>query len=180
MRNIYFVLTYTGTVLSKVIKAYTRKSYSHISIALDEDLGRMYSFGRLNPYNPFNAGFVREGIHYGTFNRFKNTEALIFSFKVSEKQYIKIEEQIKKFYVERTKYKFNLLGLFMTVFHKRIRRKYYFYCAEFVKYVLEQSEVNTNLPSVVKPEDFVKIGNIKPIYQGKLQDFLPMKSVIAV
>lgn len=30
----------------------------------------MYSFGRLNPYNPFWGGFVHESIDKGTFKRF--------------------------------------------------------------------------------------------------------------
>ena len=64
MRKIYIVLTYTGTFLAKIIRFYTKKEYSHVSIALDEDLGRMYSFGRINPYNAFVGGFVREGIKF--------------------------------------------------------------------------------------------------------------------
>ena len=74
MKKIYIVLTYTGTILSKIVKIYTRREFSHVSIALDEDLTKMYSFGRLYPYNPFLAGFVHEGIDHGTFKRFKKTK----------------------------------------------------------------------------------------------------------
>ncbi len=56
------MLTFTGTILSRVVKLYTKKEYSHVSIALDENLEEMYSFGRLNPYIAFIGGFVREGI----------------------------------------------------------------------------------------------------------------------
>ena len=59
MSKIYIVLTYSGTVLSKLIKIYTQKEYSHVSISLDENLKQMYSFGRLNPYVPFVGGFVQ-------------------------------------------------------------------------------------------------------------------------
>lgn len=75
MKKIYIVLTHTGTVLSRMIKMYTKGNFSHISIALDKELNQMYSFGRLNPYNPFWAGFVHESIYNGTFKRFKNTQA---------------------------------------------------------------------------------------------------------
>ena len=71
MKKLYIILTHTGTVLSNIVKYYTKYEYSHISIALDEELNRMYSFGRLNPYNPFWAGFVHEYIDKGTFKRFK-------------------------------------------------------------------------------------------------------------
>ena len=44
-------------------KSYTKDEFSHVSIALDIQLEKMYSFGRLKPYNPFIAGFVHEYIH---------------------------------------------------------------------------------------------------------------------
>lgn len=60
MKKIYIVLTHTGTNLSKIIKNWTKDEFSHVSIALDEDLDEMYSFGRLHPYNPVWAGLVHE------------------------------------------------------------------------------------------------------------------------
>ena len=170
MRNIYFVLTYTGTFLSKIIKIYTRKRYSHVSIALDKNLHEMYSFGRLNPYNPFIGGFVKEGVQEGTFKRFKNTDALVVRFKVTDEQYDKIVMEINKFMAEKEKYKFNILGLFLTVINKRIRRRYYFYCAEFIKYVMEKSDIDINLPTIIRPEDFIHISNVEPVYKGKLRN----------
>ncbi|MFR7463045.1 MAG: tyrosine-type recombinase/integrase [Clostridia bacterium] len=56
MKKIYIVLTHTGTTLSKIIKTYTKDEFSHVSIALDNKLQEMYSFGRLHPYNPFWGG----------------------------------------------------------------------------------------------------------------------------
>lgn len=58
MKKIYIVLTHTGTTLSKIIKNYTNDEFSHVSISLDSELKEMYSFGRLNAYNPFWGGFV--------------------------------------------------------------------------------------------------------------------------
>ena len=49
MKKIYIVLTHTGTTLSKIIKTYTKDEFSHVSIALDNKLQEMYSFGRLHP-----------------------------------------------------------------------------------------------------------------------------------
>lgn len=71
MRKVYIVLTYTGTILSRIVKMYTRREYSHVSIAFDEDLKEMYSFGRLNPYNPFIGGFVYERIDRGLLKKLK-------------------------------------------------------------------------------------------------------------
>ena len=62
MKKIYIVLTYTGTILSRLVKYYTKKEYSHVSISLDENLEEMYSFGRLNAYIPFIGGIAATGI----------------------------------------------------------------------------------------------------------------------
>ena len=80
------ILTYSGTVLGKLIKMYTRSDYSHVSLSLDEKLTKMYSFGRLNAYNPFIGGFVHEGVNIGTFKRFKKTKAIIYSLDLTEEQ----------------------------------------------------------------------------------------------
>ena len=44
MKEIYFVLTHTGTALSKIIKGFTKDEFSHVSISLDINLKEMYSF----------------------------------------------------------------------------------------------------------------------------------------
>ena len=54
----------------------------------------MYSFGRLNPYNPLYGGFVHEGINIGTFKRFSRTRARIYSLEIEEEQYEKLKNTI--------------------------------------------------------------------------------------
>ena len=171
MQRIYIILTHTGTMLSRLIKSYTKDEFSHVSIALDYKLEKMYSFGRLNPYNPFIGGFIHEGISFGTFKRFKSTNANVYSLEVTDQQYKDIEEIIN--YIKNTKelQKFNIIGLFAAGFHKKISFKNSFYCAEFVKYVLENSNIKVNLPEAIKPEDFKKLENIELIYSGKLKDY---------
>ena len=87
VRKIYIVLTYTGTLLARLVKAYTKKEYSHVSLSLDEDLSHMYSFGRLNPYNPFIGGFLQQSPLFGKFKRFHKTQSIIYSIVVEDDQY---------------------------------------------------------------------------------------------
>lgn len=169
MKKIYIILTHTGTTLSKIIKKYTKDEFSHVSIALDANLQEMYSFGRLNPYNPFWAGFVHESIHKGTFKRFYNTKTKVYSLEITEEQYQVIKNIIKQ--IKKGNYKFNILGLIAVGFHKRIRLRNSFYCAEFVKYVMEKAKVETELPELVKPEDFKYIKGLKEIYNGLLRKY---------
>lgn len=170
-RKIYIVLTYTGTVLSKIIKCYTKAEFSHVSLALDENLDEMYSFGRLNPYNPFIGGFVKEGLNIGTFKRFKNTKSAIYSFDLTEKQYKRIKEIIKKMKKRKSIYRFNTIGLFATAFNVKIKRVNYFYCAEFVKYLVEEAKIDMELPDIIKPNDFKDVDCLELEYCGLLQNY---------
>lgn len=169
MKKIYIILTYTGTFLSKIIKYYTKDEFSHVSIALDQQLKKMYSFGRLNPYNPFWGGFVHEGINFGTFKRFSRTKSKVYSLEIQEEQYEKLKDIIYYIKKIRKQYTFNLFGLFAVGFKIRIRFNKSFYCAEFVKYVLDKAEIETGLPDLVKPEDFKQIKNLKLEYDGLLK-----------
>lgn len=171
MKQIYIVLTHTGTILSRMIRSYTKDEFSHCSISLDWELKEMYSFGRLNPYNPFWGGFVQEGIDWGTFKRFQGTWANIYSLEVEDEQYERIRGMIHYIKITKSLHNFNVLGLFAVGFHKRIHSEHAFYCAEFVKYVLEQSGIETNLPELIRPESFKELLNTKLIYHGKLKDF---------
>ncbi|MBE6145247.1 MAG: hypothetical protein IKM55_02905 [Bacilli bacterium] len=170
MKKIYIVLTYTGTILSKIVKVYTRREFSHVSIALDEDLKEMYSFGRINAYNPFWAGFVHEDVNKGTFKRFKKTKARVYSLTVKDEQYEKVKEVIRDIQNNKLDYNFNILGLLGVVINYKVKRERYFYCAEFVKYVLEQSNI-CYLPDIVKPEDFKEIDNLNVVYNGQLREY---------
>jgi len=171
MKEIYIVLTHTGTVLSKIVRAYTKKQFSHVSIALDKDLQQMYSFGRLKPSNPFFAGLVHEYIHKGTFKRFYNTTTKIYSLEVTEEQYDKIKEIIDKMYEQKEKYKFNILGLFAVAFNIKVRRENTLYCAEFVKYVFDNSNLQVSLPEIIKPTDFQNIEGCCEVYTGRLNEY---------
>lgn len=172
MRKIYIVLTHTGTIVSKIIKLFTKNKYTHVSISLDEDMDEMYSFGRLNPYNPFIGGFVKEEIESGTFKRFKNTTSQVFSLEVTDEQYEKVSKQISKMYDNKSIYKFNIRGLALALFRKRQKRKNKFYCSEFVRYVLENSNIQKEeLSNVIKPEDFRKLSELHLEYEGLLRTY---------
>ena len=173
MKKVYIILTHTGTALSTIIRCWTKDEFSHISIALDADLEEMYSFGRLNPYNPFWGSFVHEHINRGTFKRFKNTRAEVYSMFVTDEQYEKAQKTIEYFNNNKQKYKFNILGLACVSINKKIVRKNTFYCAEFVKHILKVigvTEVN-KLPKIIRPENFKQLEGLKLEYDGLLRKY---------
>ena len=117
MKNIYFIHTYTGTVLSRIVRFYTKKPYSHISFSLDSSLNKMYSFGRLNPYNPFIGRFVVESADIGTFLRFKDTVCRVIKVDINDLQYEALCSNIYDMIENKDKYKYNLFGLFLAAFN---------------------------------------------------------------
>lgn len=171
MKKIYLILTHTGTVLSRIIKSYTKNEFSHVSISLDKDLKEMYSFGRKNPYNPLRGGLVHEYIDSGTFKRFYKTKCRVYSLEVTDKQYNEISNKIYEMYEKKDIYKFNIIGLLEVSINKKFNKENYYYCAEFVKYLLEQANIENNLPYIIKPEDFKDLEGIKEIYAGYIRDY---------
>ena len=53
----------------------------------------------------------------------------------------------------------------------KVHRNNHFYCAEFVKYVLENSVGGIELPEIIKPEDFEEIKGLELIYTGVLRKY---------
>lgn len=173
MKKIYIILTHTGTVLSTIIRYWTKDEFSHVSIALDADLEEMYSFGRLNPYNPFLGSFVHEHINKGTFKRFNKTKTEVYSLFVTDEQYEKAKKTIEYFNNNKQKYKFNIIGLACVSINKKIMRKNSFYCAEFVKHILKVmgvTEVN-QLPKIIRPENFKQLQGLRLEYEGLLKKY---------
>lgn len=172
MKKIYIVLAHTGTLLSRIIKMRTGAEYTHSSISLDEDLKQMYSFGRKYSYIAFLGGFVREGTDFGTYKRFYKTEVSVFELPVTDEQYSIINEKINYMKEHKKEYRFNVLGLFLAGFNKRLQFNKTYYCAEFVKKILEIADIDTSeLPEIIKPEHFKNLSNTKLIYKGKLKKY---------
>lgn len=172
MKKIYIILTRTNTYLSRLIAMYTKDQYTHSSISLDKELNQMYSFGRLNAYIPWWGGFTKESTEFGSFKRFQNAGVEIYSLKVTESQYKKIKKSINRIKRHKKEYKFNVIGLFAIAFNKKINKDNTFYCAEFVKYLLDTSDINNDLPELIRPENFRKLSGANLEYTGTLKEYI--------
>lgn len=169
-RNVYIVLTDTGSILTKMIKLYTKKPYNHASISFDSNLTEMYSFGRKKMNNPFNGGFVQEDVNNGLF---KEADCVVYSLTVTEEDLDKMRNYINDMEKQKEVYRYNFLGLFGFFFHKPIQRENSYFCSEFVASVLTTcSGVRFNKPTaLIAPSDLQEVPNIQLIYEGKLKDY---------
>lgn len=171
--TIYILLTHSGSLLSKCINVYTKEPYTHVSIALDINLNELYSFGRINPSNPIFAGFVKEDIINGTYARFPETRCRLYSLKVNDIQYRRLKKELNKFKINRDKYGYNLLGLFGVMLNLPIKRRYNYFCSQFVATLLNNSGICLfdKHPALVSPRDFRKCKELNLVYEGRLKRY---------
>ncbi len=172
-KKIYIVISQTGTMLSRLVRLYTGDTYNHASIAFDKELKQLYSFGRLNPYNPFIGGFVKESPTSGTFKRFYNTDAAVIELDIDAEKYDELKAGIEEMYGHKEDYHYNYKGLFLAMFGKPRHKVGCYYCSEFVRefclnYGIKLLKSDTD---VVKPMDFMEIQGGKLIYEGKLRAY---------
>lgn len=171
--KLYILLSNTGSFASKCIGIYTRRPYSHVSIALDINLEEIYSFARLNPTNPLIGGFVREDIDKGTFSIFPNTTCELYYVNISNKQYEQFTSEISRFIFSDHKYGYNYLGILGLVLNNPVNRKYNYFCSQFVAEVLHNSDIKIIDKDVglTTPNDFRNNDNLHLIYEGSLKHY---------
>ena len=167
-KSVYLLLTDTGTLFTKAIKLYTENSYNHASIAFDETLTEVYSFGRKKVNNPFIGGFVRENMDEGLF---QNANCAIFEMTITQKEYNIMQQFIEEIAAVQDDYRYNLMGLIAILFKVKLERGNAFFCSEFVATVLSRSDrIKFNKPcSFITPYDLQILEGMQLIYQGQLK-----------
>ncbi|MGL4912237.1 MAG: hypothetical protein ACRC3Y_07360 [Romboutsia sp.] len=173
MKKIYIVTTYTGTLLSYLIKNISKTPYAHVSIALNKELRPMYSFGRLNPKTPIFAGFVEENINEGLYAIRKNTMCRVYSLDVTDLQYEKVYENIMKVSNNRDEYDYDVKALVRLTIDRPREKEYKYVCSHFVADMLQKSDVKIfDKPSYETiPNDFYDLDALELEYEGLLSKY---------
>lgn len=171
--TVYILLSHSGSMFSRTINLCTDHPYTHASIALDQNLDEVFSFGRLNPYNPFLAGFVKEDLDFGTFSRFPNTTCSLYAIETTEEQYGQIRAEIDRFRSEGHKYKYSFLGIMTAAFDHPLSRRYKYFCSQFVAEVFEKSgiKLTDKHPGLVSPMDIASCHQLELLYTGYLREY---------
>jgi hypothetical protein len=172
-KNIYIMLTHSGSIPSSMIKFYTREPYSHVSISFDVNLNEMYSFGRKKIRNPLVGGFVTENIESGIYLIFTETTYALYTLSVSEEQYRRIKENILEFERMKDDFSYNFAGLLGIMLGYPVNRQNSYFCSQFVAYLLERSgvEIFDKPFGLVTPKDFRTCSSLKLLKSGKLSYF---------
>lgn len=173
-KTIYIVLTNTGTLFSRAIGVYTRKELNHASIAFDEQLNEMYSFGRKNKNNPFVGGFIKENTKEGLFKR---ATCAIYKCHVTLQEYNQMQNKIRLMEQQKELYKYNLIGLFGLAMNIEIERQYAFFCSQFVATVMNECNLSDlhRPPCFMQPHHFEQLSSLEIMYKGCLQTYVNNK-----
>ncbi|MET4559570.1 hypothetical protein ABIA69_000713 [Lysinibacillus parviboronicapiens] len=168
--TIYIVLTKTGTLLSKAIGMYTGKEMNHASVAFDDGLFEMYSFGRRQLNNPLSGGFLREDAESGLFEA---ADCVIYRCKVSHYQYLEMMKIVQYMYWNRDRYKYNFIGLFGVMVQKEVRRERAYFCSQFVAMLLKAGGLKVyQNPALMTPHCIAQLPYLEQVFVGKLADYL--------
>ncbi|MBB6636148.1 hypothetical protein H7B67_18660 [Cohnella thailandensis] len=172
-KDLYVLLTHTGTLFTTLIKNVTSAPYNHASLAMDAELNQLFSFGRKKPTNPLSAGFVEEDVYEGTFSRYPNTRCALLRLRVSDEQRDEAWRTIRSFQQNRDSYRYNLIGLFGVMVNYDLRRKNAFFCSQFVAEALNRSGLSlwNRSSALVTPDDFLRHESFELVYEGNLYDY---------
>lgn len=173
MKNIYIILTNTGSYVSKFLNLHINGKYVHVSLSLDKDLSKAYSFGRKYTYTPLPGGFIKEN-YEKICKHFKNSESKIIELEITDEQYETLKKDLSKNYIKKQDdYKYNLLGLILIKYNIKYHRKNHLACSQFCgKILIENNIIDFKKDySLITPEDFYQIKG-KTIFEGKTIDYI--------
>lgn len=171
MREIKVVLTQTNTVISKTLKAFSKKPYNHISISFEDDCSTMFSFGRKVMWFPLIGGFVKENINSGVFKMHPETKCKIYKFEVTDEDYDIITMRLNNFLSQPDKYRYSFLNVFLIRLNIPYQREYHYVCSSFVSYLLEGIIPFKKEISLVIPDDYNSL-NLHEVFEGRLLEYV--------
>ena len=139
-KNIYIVFLSTRSKMGSFIRLISQNKYNHVSISLDDDLHKMYSFARYYKNSPFFGGFVGESIlRYCEPGR--EAELKIIKIRMSTSRYDSLVEYIKSMENDSASYVYNTLSAVFTPMHRKVSIKNAYTCIEFIIHLLCRCQV---------------------------------------
>lgn len=174
MKEVYIVTTYTGTLLSSMIKVISQIPYAHVSISLEPSLSPMYGMGRKYARTPIIAGLVQENISQGLYALKPNTKCRVYSLVVTDSQYKKLKYNLENSWKNKDSYKYDVKALYrLKINRAKPIKKNKYVCSNFVADMLESSGIKIFEKSsyMIQPKDYLDNKYLNLIYEGLLSEY---------
>lgn len=174
MKKIYILLTRSDTWISKIINLTTSDTYTHASISFEEGLQPLYSFSRKRIHTPLPAGLRHEPLRQGFFKKYNAIPCALYELQVSDEVYDTAKHEVQKMMMDRTSYRFSVLGLILCRLNIPYHRKHHFFCSQFVSEILMRSRA-LPLPkdtALMRPNDYTTIPELFCRFRGRLNELL--------
>lgn len=181
MDSMYVVFSKPNTIISRLIKIFTKNPYTHVGVALNDPKMEFYSFARRHEMIPLPGGFVTEKFTSFNYQSKADVPVAIIKIPISSEQKVRLESMIEYFQKNDKRYNYNLIGLFLCGTGLTINRSNHYFCSEFTHYVLAELGIcERGVPSQhVKPADLFKmLEDYEVIHQGNVTSFLSLKEAL--
>lgn len=164
---VYIVFSSTPYKIGRMIRSITKDAYNHASVALDEDLTRMYGFARRYCNVPLYGGFVRESqsrfCHKGI-----NSTVKVHKIPVTQEQYQALEARIDGMYENRDAYLYNHLSFLAVPLRKPIRVRDAYTCLEFCVDVMNSIGLDVTPGKYYSIRDVLEFLEPYTLYEGPM------------
>lgn len=170
MRNIYILLTRSGTLLSQLIALSTCDTFTHVSISLEPDIADFYSFARRRSRLPLPAGLVRERLCEGYWGRHPGIPCTLLALPVEDAAFSRVKRRLARMNARADEYHYSLLGVLLCAADIVHRRPDHYFCSQFVGELLASSGA-VELPrdtSLLHPDDFLALPAAQVCFTGSL------------
>lgn len=137
---LYVVFSSTPNKMGTMIRRVTRDHYNHVSIALDESLGQMYSFARRFYHTPFYGGFVKESVSRYHING-HSAEIRVCQLPVTDEQHRTLDALLGDMLKRQEQYLYNHLSALTVPFRRRVNIRDAYICVDFVVQILQSLDI---------------------------------------
>lgn len=171
---IYIVISETPTEFGRMIRKFAKIKYNHASIAFDENLKQLYSFGRHQYKNPLNAGLVKEYPERFTLRRFSRINVRIYRVPVTKEQYTLGKSRILEIKHDSDGYLYNLFSVLSFPVLKGFHTYKAYSCAEFVAHMVRTMGIELDSDKQnceYTPEEIGRHINSCLFFEGNLLDY---------
>ena len=165
---VFVLLYHSGTIMSNVVKLFSRGNFSHVSLSFSPSLDPHYSFGGRSLYTRSvdDMGFTSMNI-LDKFYRVYKTKYELYVMYVNKTTYDNMVSSVNMFIKQSGSLKYDITNLLWTYLGYETDSSPKYFCTKFVAKIINLKNRLSNKPaSLWMPDDFKSINNITLVNKG--------------